>query len=157
MPHLLSLWADVYHHTVWLSASLLYLHLVGILLGGGFAVATDRASLRLSPATSPDWPRELTRLASVHRWVMAGLALIFASGFLMMLTEFATFATSPVFWTKMGLIALLLCNGLVRMRAESALRLGHASGWRRFRRTSVASFVLWFLILLAGALLHATA
>jgi hypothetical protein len=156
MPHLLALWADVYQHTVWLSVTLLYLHLVGILLGGGLAVATDRASLRLSPATSLDWPQELTRLASVHRWVMAGLALIFASGFLMMLTEFATFATSAVFWSKMGLIALLLGNGFVRMRAETALRQGHAGGWRRFRRTSLASFALWFLILLAGALLHAT-
>jgi hypothetical protein len=155
MPHLLALWADIYHHTLWLSATLLYLHLVGILLGGGFAVATDRASLRLSPATL-DWPEELTRLASVHRWVMTGLALIFASGFLMMLTEFATFATSAVFWAKMGLIALLLGNGFVRMRAETSLRQGHASGWRRFRRTSMASFALWLLILLAGALLHAT-
>lgn len=156
MPHLLALWADVYHHSVWLSVTLLYLHLGGILLGGGLAVATDRASLRLSPATTLDWPHELNRLASVHRWVMAGLALIFASGALMTLTEFATFATSAVFWAKMGLIALLLGNGFVRMRAETALRQGQASGWRRFRRTSVASVVLWFLILLAGALLHAT-
>ncbi len=156
MPHLLTLWAHFYHHTVAVSATLTFLHLAGILLGGGLAVATDRASLRLSPATAPDWSQELDRLASVHRWVLAGLAIIFASGFLMMLTDIETFAISAVFWTKMGLITFLLGNGFVRMRAETAVRRGVAAGWERFRRTSVASLVLWFLILLAGALLHST-
>lgn len=156
MPHLLALWAHFARHTVWLSVTLTFVHLVGILLGGGLAIATDRASLRLSPATAPDWPQELTRLASVHRWVLAGLALIFASGLLMMLTSFETFAVSAVFWIKMGLIALLLGNGFVRMRAETALRQGRATGWGQFRAASVASLVLWFVILLAGTLLHTT-
>lgn len=156
MPHLLALWAHFSRHTVWLSVTLTFVHLVGILLGGGLAIATDRASLRLSPATAPDWPQELTRLASVHRWVLAGLALIFASGLLMMLTSFETFAVSAVFWIKMGLIALLLGNGFVRMRAETALRQGRATGWGQFRAASVASLVLWFVILLAGTLLHTT-
>lgn len=156
MLHLLTLWGQFYHRTAAVSATLTFLHLAGILLGGGLAVATDRASLRLSPATVPDWSQELDRLASVHRWVLTGLAIIFASGLLMMLTDVETFATSAVFWTKMGLITFLLGNGFVRMRAETALRQGVAAGWERFRRTSVASLVLWFLILLAGALLHTT-
>ncbi len=156
MPHLLTLWGRFYHHTVAVSATLTFLHLAGILLGGGLAVATDRASPRLSPATALDWSQELDRLASVHRWVLAGLAIIFTSGFLMMLTDVETFATSAVFWTKMGLITLLLGNGFVRIRVETALRQGLVAGWERFRRTSVASLVLWFLILLAGALLHST-
>ena len=56
----------------------------------------------------------------------------------------------------MGLIALLLGNGYIRMRAENALQQGLAAGWDRFRRTSVASLVLWLAILLAGTLLHVT-
>jgi len=151
---LLARWAHLYGHTP-VSATVTYLHLVGILVGGGVAVAADRASLRLSPAT-PDWSQELARLASVHRWVLGGLALIFASGLLMMFAELGSFATSVVFWTKMGLIALLLGNGYIRMRAETALRQGRAAGWGRFRQTSVASLVLWLVILLAGTLLHAT-
>jgi hypothetical protein len=154
VSQLLTRWAHLYGHTP-VSAALTYLHLVGILVGGGVAVAADRASLRLSRAT-PDWPEELTRLAGVHRWVVAGLALIFASGLLMMFAELNSFATSVVFWTKMGLIALLLGNGYLRMRAENALRGGLAAGWGRFRRASVASLVLWFVILLAGTLLHST-
>jgi hypothetical protein len=154
VSQILARWTHLYGHTP-VRATVTYLHLVGILVGGGVAVAADRVSLRLSPAT-PDWSQELARLASVHRWVEAGLALIFASGLLMMFAELDSFATSVVFWTKMGLIALLLGNGYVRMRAETALRLGRAAGWGRFRRTSVASLVLWFAILLAGTLLHAT-
>ncbi len=154
VSQLLARWAHLYGHTP-VRATVTYLHLVGILVGGGVAVATDRASLRLSLAT-PDWSQELARLASVHRWVVAGLALIFASGLLMMFAELDSFATSVVFWTKMGLIALLLGNGYIRMRAESALRQGVAAGWDRFRRSSVASLVLWLVILLAGTVLHST-
>src|SRR5439155_25024898 len=118
LSQLLARWAHLYGHTP-VSATVTYLHLVGILVGGGVAVAADRAALRLSPAT-PDWSGELARLASVHRWVVAGLALIFASGLLMMFAELDSFATSVVFWTKMGLIALFLGNGYIRMRAETA-------------------------------------
>lgn len=156
VSELLAGWTNLYGHTTAVRATVTYVHLVGILLGGGLAVATDRASLQLSPASVPDWPQELARLASVHRWVMAGLALIFASGMLMMLAELTTFTTSAVFWTKMGLVALLLGNGYARMRAETALRQRATGGWGRFRATSIASLVLWFVILLAGALLHAT-
>jgi hypothetical protein len=154
VSQLLARWAHFYGHSP-VSATVTYLHLVGILVGGGVAVAADRSSLRLSPAT-PDWSNELARLAGVHRWVVGGLALIFGSGLLMMFAELGSLATSVVFWTKMGLIALLLGNGYVRMRAESALRQGSAAGWGRFRRTSVASLVLWLVILLAGTLLHST-
>ena len=154
VSQLLARWAHLYGQTP-VSATVTYLHLVGILVGGGVAVAADRVSLRLSP-TTPDWSQELARLASVHRWVVGGLALIFASGLLMMIAQLDSLATSVVFWTKMGLIALLLGNGYIRMRAETALQQGCAAGWDWFRRASVASLVLWLAILLAGTLLHAT-
>ncbi|HEX4601525.1 MAG TPA: hypothetical protein VH116_09070 [Gemmatimonadales bacterium] len=154
LSHLLAPWAHLYRHTTVVSTTVTYLHLAGILLGGGLAVATDRASLRLSPGTRPDWSQELVRLAGVHRFVLAGLAIIFASGILMALAELETFATSAVFWTKMGLVALLLANGYGRVRAETALGQGGLAAWRRFRLTSITSLALWFLILLAGTLLH---
>jgi len=155
VSQLLAGWARLYGHTP-VSATVTYLHLVGILVGGGVAVAADRASLRLSPETLPDWRTELDRLAAVHRWVVGGLALIFASGLLMALAQVTNFGTSVVFWTKMGLVALLLGNGYARLRTEIALRQGSVAAWGWFRRTSTASLVLWFLVLLAGTLLHST-
>lgn len=94
VSHLLARWAHFYGQTRAVSAAVTYLHLVGILSGGGLAIAADAAALRLSPDTVADWPRELDRLAAVHRWVVGGLAVIFASGLLLLLAEVDTFATS---------------------------------------------------------------
>jgi len=61
-----------------------------------------------------------------------------------------------VFWIKMGLVALLLGNGYARLRCEIALRRGGVARWGWFRRASIASLALWFLIVLFGTLLHST-
>jgi len=156
VSQLVARWAHFYGHTRAVSATVTYLHLVGILAGGGLAIATDVAALRLSPGRVADWPGELDRLAAVHLWVVGGLALVFASGLLLVPAELDTFATSGVFWTKMGLVALLLGNGYVRLRCEIALRQGAVARWSWFRRTSLASLALWFLVLLFGAVLHST-
>lgn len=156
VPQLIARWAHFYAHTRVVSATVTYVHLVGILAGGGVAVATDVAALRLSPERVADWPGELDRLAAVHLWVVGGLALLFASGVLLALTELDGFATSGVFWIKMGLVVLLLGNGYARLRCEIALRQGALARWAWFRRTSITSLALWFLTLLFGALLHAT-
>lgn len=156
MSDLLARWAHFYGQTRAVSATVTYVHLAGILSGGGLAIAADVAALRLSPETVPDWPKELDRLAAVHRWVVGGLTLTFASGVLLLLAEVHTFATSVVFWTKMGFVALLIGNGYARLRCEIALRQGAVARWESFRRTSIASLALWFLILLFGTVLHST-
>jgi hypothetical protein len=154
LSRLLAEWSHLYRHTP-VNTAVTYLHLVGIMVGGGVAVTADRASLQLSPAT-PDWAAELARLAGVHRWVLTGLGLIFATGLLMALADLGGLMNSVVFWVKMGLVGLLLANGYLRMRSETALRQGVSNAWTGFRRTSAASLVLWFVVLLAGALLHST-
>jgi hypothetical protein len=148
-------WAKFYNDRTSVSAAVTYLHIAGMLLGGGFAVVADREALRVSPeATPPErWSEVVDRLPDVHRWVLAGLSLTFATGFLMLFADLDTYLSAAVFWTKMGLVALLLANGYGRVRAERLLRQGIATGWRWFRRTSVASFVLWFAVLLASTIL----
>lgn len=133
-----------------------YLHFAGVLVGGGFAVVADRDGLRVSPRAPGAGPGDLADLAGVHAWVLTGLGLVFVSGLLMMLADLHTYATSPVFWTKMGLVVLLLGNGYGRTRAEAAVRRGTAAGWNWLRRTSVASLVLWFAILLVSTILTAS-
>jgi hypothetical protein len=88
---------------------------------------------------------------------------LFASGVLLAAADLETFATSPVFWVKLGLVALLLVNGFVLERTESRLRGLSArevvpagrveSSWRRLRKSAVLSFVLWTATLVAGTLL----
>lgn len=152
ISQLVARWAHVYGDNKALSAGMTFVHLSGVLLGGGFAIVTDRASLQLAPANA-ELPRELARLRTVNTWVIAGLAVTFISGLLMMLADLHTYLPSILFWTKMGLIALLIVNGAVRLRAEHALGAGSTAAWRPFRRTSGVSLVLWFLVLLAGCFL----
>jgi hypothetical protein len=85
--------------------------------------------------------------------VLTGLAVTAASGLLMLFADLKTYLPSALYWTKMALVALLLANGYVRLRAERRLSPGSDDGWRTFRITSAASLVLWFGILLAGAFL----
>ncbi|HKI94698.1 MAG TPA: hypothetical protein VJ992_05350 [Gemmatimonadales bacterium] len=146
-------WAKFYDDRTSVSTAVTFIHLAGILVAGGFAIVADRASLRLSPTGDMDQMRQLDEIASVHRWVLIGLAVTFVSGILMFFSDLNTYLHSAVFWTKMGLIVLLLGNGYVRMRAEAALRRGVAV-WRRFRQTSIASLALWFAVLLAGTILQ---
>jgi hypothetical protein len=146
-------WAKLYDDRTSVSTAVTFVHLAGILVAGGFAIVADRASLRLSPTGDMDQMRQLDEIASVHRWVLIGLVVTFVSGILMFFSDLNTYLHSAVFWTKMGLIVLLLGNGYVRMRAEAALRRGVAV-WRRFRQTSIASLALWFAVLLAGTILQ---
>jgi hypothetical protein len=153
ISQLVERWAHFYGDQKALSAGMTFVHLSGVLLGGGFAIVTDRASLQLAPADDAELPRELARLRTVNRWVIAGLAVTFITGLLMMFADLHTYLPSILFWTKMGLIALLIINGAMRLRAEHALGAGSAAAWRPFRLTSGVSLVLWFLVLLAGCFL----
>lgn len=91
-----------------------------------------------------------------------GLSVIFASGLLLALADVKTFGPSPVYWTKMSLVALLLVNGTLLQRTEQKLRAGslltQSSAprqrlWSRLRFAAAASMALWTAIVLAGVIL----
>jgi hypothetical protein len=147
--HLVARWAQLYSDDRAVSSTVTYVHLAGVLLGGGVAVAADRVALGKARTVAVLDPR-------VHRWVLAGLGVIVVSGLLMMLADLHTYVTSAVFWVKMGLTLLLLGNGYVRLQAETAVRRGVTAAWNRLRSASIASLVLWFVILLAGTILGST-
>lgn len=153
---LVARWAHLYSDRKAVSEAVTFVHLAGVLLAGGLAVAADRATLRLARHTPPgvagDSPA-LADIAGVHRVVLWGLLLIVASGVLQTLADLDTFLPSPVFWTKMALVVVLLGNGWIRLRAERRVRSGAAAAWPAFRRTSIASLALWFTLVLAGTIL----
>jgi hypothetical protein len=153
LSHVVEWWAHLYSDSKVLSAAVTFVHLGGILVAGGFAIAEDRASIVLLREAEPDYRRELPLIDSVHVWVMGGLAFVAVSGLAMLLADLHTYLTSVLFWAKMALIAALLANGWVRMRAEHLLRDGMTSRRALFHRTSLISVGLWFLVLLAGSFL----
>jgi hypothetical protein len=136
---------------------------MALLFGGGFAVAADRATLRVGRRGATDHATQLAELRAVHKPVLVALVALFGSGVLLATADLETFVSSPVFWVKLGLVAVLLLNGLVLERTESRLRNLSAAAivparrvqslWRRLRRSAVCSLALWTATLVAGTLL----
>jgi hypothetical protein len=150
-------WASLYGDRPALQTAVTFLHVAGIFLGGGFAIASDRQTfVTMRAARLSGQIRHLAHLHTIHRPVLFGLILALGSGFLLFAADIETFARSPVFWLKMLLLALLLGNGYVLARTETALREGAPDTpalWARLRYVSIASIVLWLGLILAGTVL----
>ena len=149
---LVARWASLYNDHKTVSDTVTFAHLAGIMLGGGVAVAADRAAIHLALASDVPYVAPLGGHA-VHRWVVVSLAVITVSGVLMLFADLHTYATAPLFWAKMGLTLVLVGNGWVRMKAEQAVLAGMQAARARFRQTSVVSLVLWLVVLLLGTML----
>jgi hypothetical protein len=178
-------WADLYGGSTAVQSTVTFLHFAGLLTAGGFALAADRGVLRHARRPLAERTAFLRELAATHRVVIAGLAVVVASGLLMLAADVEALLPSPVFWAKMGAFALLLLNGLwlrraeheasaVETRASSAGPVSEdapadaASGaeprpdederrWRALRAASLRSAGLWFAVLFLGTLLTAVA
>ena len=68
-------WAHAYGDSKLLSTSVTFVHLGGLLAAGGFAIAADRATLRLRATDLTGVIRHLGELEAVHRPVLIGLLL----------------------------------------------------------------------------------
>jgi hypothetical protein len=150
-------WASLYGDSRALQTTVTFLHVAGIFLGGGFAIATDRETfIAMRVARLSGQIRHLDRLHTVHRPVLLGLVIALGSGFLLFAADVETFIGSPVFWVKMALLALLLGNGYLLARTETTLRTGAPDSpalWKRLSYISAASMVLWLGLILAGVIL----
>lgn len=151
-------WRELFDRSRGVSIAVTFVHLAALVVAGGLALSADRATL----AAARDPGRragQLAALGAAHRTVGIGLAGVLASGVLLALADVETFATSPIFWGKMTLVALLLANGLRMQRAGRTLAAdptpedGGALGWRRLRACAVASGALWFAVILLGTAL----
>ena len=155
-------WAALFSDSRAISSTVIFFHLGGLLFAGGLAVASDRATFRALRGTEHDRSRLLEDLANAHAWVLAGLSVIFASGLLLALSDVKTFGKSPIYWTKMSLVVLLLANGSLLQRTEQKLRAGglltpsrapRQQLWSRLRFAAATSMALWTAIVLAGVIL----
>lgn len=147
-------WADLYADSSLVKSAVVFLHLAGVVVGGGFALSADRATFRLGRLTDDARLELVEELGDTHRTVLIGLAVVVATGIAMLLADLETLLPSAVFWVKMGGFVLLLLNGLTLQRAERRCRRdGGEAGWRALRRAAVRSAGLWLAVLWLGALL----
>jgi hypothetical protein len=142
-------WAKFYGHSKVAATVVTFLHVAPIIVGGGLAIALDRSTLRVRDDLAAR-ARHLEDVALAHRSVVAALVVSTLSGLALLAADLDTFLPSLIFWTKMGLIVLLLVNGVVMTRTEAGLRTGRADLWKRLRVLAVTSLVLWLVITFVG-------
>lgn len=150
-------WAAFYdgHHAV--SVTVRYLHLAGLVVGGGTALGADRQILKAARSGPEERSAVVAGLPATHRVVVPALALMMTTGFLMTMADTETFFASRLYWSKLGLVTLLLLNGAGLVAAERALSSGRTKSWRGLGIASAASLLLWLAILLAGVWLTVAA
>ncbi len=151
-------WNEMYSDSPVISTLLVFVHLGAIMIAAGTAFRTDRRALRCVGAQE-DRPAYLRSAVLVHRSVIRALAVVIVAGVLLFLADVEALAQSPIFRTKLVLIALLLGNGLAIMQVEKRLRIqmqdtpGEHS-WRPLAMTARLSQILWVATILAGIALR---
>lgn len=146
-------WSDFYGHSKLAETIVVFLHIGGLLLAGGLAIAADRATLRAARVTVAERSHYTRELAATHRWVLTGLTVVVVSGLALLTSDIETFWGSWLYWTKMALFVVLLVNGLIMTRAEESLRRDPSESspaWGTLHRTALSSLILWFAITALG-------
>lgn len=153
-------WKQRYDDSTNLQTAVVAVHLTALLVGGGLAIAADRATLRVGGRDGDARARQLDEIGNVHRPVLIALAALFVSGLALTAADLETYIASPVYWIKFGFIVLLLANGVIMTRTEQALHRASAGDtsrldalWRRMRFNAWSSVALWITTLVLGTAL----
>jgi hypothetical protein len=151
-------WSDFYANHQAVSVTVRFLHLTGLIIGGGTALVGDRQVLMALRAGTREKAALLPALHAAHRVVVPSLGLVVLTGILMTAADSTMFLSSRLYWTKLSLVALLLTNGGLLVAAESRVTQ-HAGerGWGWLAAVSGLSLVLWLLILHLGVWLTVAA
>jgi hypothetical protein len=152
-------WNDLFSHSSLISGSVVGLHIMALVIGGGLAIAADRMTLRVRAGDESARRAQLGEVSAVHSIVLAGVVVLFASGVALAASDVETFLPSPIFWAKLVLSFLLVVNGGLLTRVER--RLGgegesatvHDRLWARVRLLSVSSVFLWVATAVVGIVL----
>lgn len=146
-------WGSVYANHAALRTLVTFAHVASLIVGGGAAIAADRATLVALRPNGSNGGTSLDVLHGTHRVVIVSLVLVAISGGLMFTADLDSLLYSRVFWIKMGIVALLVANGGLLWNAEQRARRDDAAAWPRLRVTASASVALWLLATLAGVAL----
>ena len=145
-------WAAFHGNHQLVSVTVRYLHLAGLTVGGGTALAADRQILAARGSGPEARAQALAWLRGSHRAVVPALLAIAGSGLLMTASDTATFLVSRLYWVKVALVALLCLNGAGLLVAERAAGSPERAerGWRWLGIVSAVSLLLWLAIPFVG-------
>lgn len=136
--------AETIRHSATLIATLEIVHLIGLTLLVGAILMVDLTLLGYGVGSHP-----VSRIArQLNRWTIAGLAVMFASGPFLLISEAERCYKTPAFWIKMALLAIaVVFHFTVHRRVTLAEPRVHGPA---AKFTGVLSLVLWFGVALAG-------
>lgn len=146
-------WARLYGDSTVIATVVGFVHLAGVLWGGGRAVTADAAVLRAEGVERFLDDGQLRFLTTSHRDVLIGLGLTALSGVLLVGSDVAHYLDTPLYWAKMAAVVLLLLNGARIKGIERGLTADNPrlpSIWARTRLHAGISMTLWFVVLLLG-------
>ena len=153
-------WQKLYAHSTIVATLVLFGHVAGLLVAGALTFSTEAGALRLDPADDVERRRHLRAASPSRRAITRALAVAMVSGVLLFLADLEAFAVSPIFWTKMVLVVLLLTNTVLASRLDARLLREddisvewHHGLWRRRRASAWATAVLWLALVLFGSAL----
>lgn len=131
--------------SVWLFPGIECIHLIGLVMLGGAALAVD---LRLLGWLLPDQPTRVVSESS-HRLLLAGISLMLLTGIPLFLSEAIKCYYSTAFWVKIiTLIPAIVFALTVRRHVASAEDGAISQSMRTL--TATASLVMWFTVAAGG-------
>lgn len=153
MTQLLTAWAAIFANHPLIRTGVDFIHIGGLVAAAGCALTADLATITAARRTPDSREAQLRVLQRTHPIIVGGLIALTVSGLLLLGADIGTFLYSTLFWIKMGLVGLLVINGVLMLVAERGARLGRAGSWPRLHALAVGSLALWTLTTLAGAAL----
>jgi hypothetical protein len=133
--------------SIWTYPTVLTLHTAGLAVLVGASAVMHLRVLDVG-ATIP-----FSRLQSLGRLIWGGFTLNLITGLVLFVTQAATRATDPVFYVKLGSIAMALWFGhLVKRRAIDRVDMSLASR-ARIKWLAGASLALWTTAIVSGRLM----
>ena len=151
ISHFVGWWAALYSGSAVARTLVAFVHLAGLVGGGGAAISADRATLKATRLGLAVTREQIDTIHHTHRIVILGLASVIVSGLLLFAGDVTTYAPSKLFWLKMVMVAALMINGAFLVRVGHGVQMPDERTRRTMRWTAGLSLALWFLTTLVGA------
>lgn len=145
-------WSSLYSDHAALRTAVEFVHIAGLVAGGGCAITADLATIAVG-GDAASRTAAVRLLEGTHRIVLLGLTALFLSGGLLLAADVETYWPSRLFWIKMALVAVLLVNGALIVRTEGQAEAGQPHAVARLHTLAITSLLLWGLTTLVGTAL----
>lgn len=147
-------WGSFYSNHAAMRTTIAFAHVGGLVAAGGASMMADREILSTyRRRRERNGSAVLRTVRKTHGLVLAGLAIVIASGVLLFAADLDAYLVSRLFWLKMALVVALMINGVVLTKAERRASSNPDHSWETLHWTAIASLSLWFLTTFIGTAL----